>query len=182
MAHNNTPHFRKHLLALAACAALLPQGSWALDLASGPPGTKEPYVAPNIVISIDDSGSMQYRLDRENQSGASNTQVPNADGSWPVSARRINVLKYALIGNGGSGGVLRDTALLPDSKVRISWQAMWNNGKASGADSVDSTSMNTNSMRVLNNSHRNNLISFVNGLSAVNGTPWSVTPSISVMP
>ncbi|WP_394680262.1 pilus assembly protein [uncultured Comamonas sp.] len=171
MAYNNTPQFRKHLLALAACAALAPHSSWALELASGPPGTKEPYVAPNIIISIDDSGSMQYRLDRENQTGASNTQVPNADGSWPVSARRINVLKYALIGNGGSGGVLRDTSLLPDGKVRMSWQAMWNNGNASGADSVDSTTMKTNSMRVLNTSHRDNLISFINGLSAVNGTP-----------
>jgi len=171
VAYITPPHFRKNLLAMAACTALASQSSWALELASGPPGTKEPYVAPNIIISIDDSGSMQYRLDAESERGASNTKVPNADGSWPDSARRINVLKYALIGNSGTGGVLRDTALLPDSKVRISWQAMWNNGNASGAGSVDSASMNTNSMRVLNTSHRNNLISFVNGISAVNGTP-----------
>ena len=171
MIRNTTPHFRKTLLALAASAALAPHGAWALDLATAPPGTKEPYVTPNVIISVDDSGSMGYRLDSEGSNNVSNTSVPNADGSWPVNAKRINVLKYALIGNNGAGGVFRDTTLLPDGKIRLAWQAMWNNGKASGAGSVNSASMNTNSMRPLEATHRANFVSFVNGLVANNGTP-----------
>ncbi|MBU5894635.1 hypothetical protein JVW19_21940, partial [Vibrio cholerae O1] len=64
--------FRRTLLSLAAAAALLPQGAMALDLSQSPPGTKEPYVSPNVIISIDDSGSMNFRLDSESTSGASN--------------------------------------------------------------------------------------------------------------
>ena len=41
----------------------------------GSPGTKEPYVAPNVIISIDDSGSMNFRLDMESASGASSQSV-----------------------------------------------------------------------------------------------------------
>ena len=170
MPRTAAPRFRKNLLALAASAALAPGGAWALDLAESPPGTVEPYVRPNVIISIDDSGSMAFRLDSE-ASTSNNQAVPNADGSWPNSAKRINVLKYALIGNGGVGGVMRDTTLLPDNKIRLAWQAMHNNGGASGASNVDSASMNTNSMRALNTTHRNNFISFINGLVPNNGTP-----------
>ncbi len=177
MPRNTPPHFRKTLLALAASATLAPCGAWALDLAQSPPGSTEPYVRPNVIISIDDSGSMNFCLNKESTSNcvgytdAQNNKVPNPDGTWPLTSRRINVLKYALIGNGGVGGVIRDTTLLPDKKIRLSWQAMHNNAGASGADSVDSNSMNTNSMRVLDNTHRNNFISFIDGLSPLNGTP-----------
>ena len=47
-------HFQKTLIALAACAALAPHSGWALDFAQSPPGTVEPYVAPNVIISVDD--------------------------------------------------------------------------------------------------------------------------------
>lgn len=171
MPRNTPTRFRKTLLALAASAALAPCSAWALDLAQSPPGSTEPYVRPNVIISIDDSGSMNYRLNAESSYGATNNKVPNADGTWPLTSRRINVLKYALIGDGGVGGVIRDTAVLPDKKIRLSWQAMHNNGNAPGASSVNSTSMNTNSMRVLDNTHRTNFISFINGLVPSGGTP-----------
>lgn len=171
MPRSTPPRFRKTLLALAASAALAPLSAWALDLAEAPPGTVEPYVRPNVIISVDDSGSMDFRLDRENATGATNNTTPNADGTWPVTSRRVNVLKYALIGSGGVGGVIRDTSLLPDKKIRLSWQVMHNNANASGAGNVDSTTMKTNSMRVLNNTHRNNFISFINGLDPGDGTP-----------
>ncbi|OWG17131.1 hypothetical protein KDK82_0597 [Delftia sp. K82] len=173
------PHqlFSRTLLSCAAATALLPQGAWALDLAQSPPGTKEPYVAPNVIISIDDSGSMNFRLDTESASGASSQTEPNSDGTWPMTSRRVNVLKYALVGKNGSGGIFRDTTLLPDKKIRLAWQGMWNNGNSSNADNVDSADsrgavqMNTNSMRPLQSTHRANFISFISNLNPGGGTP-----------
>lgn len=170
MIRNTTPHFRKTLLALAASAALAPHGAWALDLATAPPGTKEPYVTPNVIISVDDSGSMNFRLDRESATGATDNVTPT-NGSWLSTDRRMNVLKYALIGNNGTGGVFRDTTLLPEGKIRLAWQVLHNNGNAPSAKSVDSSNMNTNSMRPLDTTHRSNFISFVNSLSPNGGTP-----------
>lgn len=170
MLYAAAPNFKKRLIALAASAAFTSTGVWALDLSTAPPGTIEPYVAPNVIISVDDSGSMAFRVDSE-ASTTNNQTTPNPDGTWPGSAKRINVLKHALIGSGGSGGVFRDTTLLPDKKVRLAWQVMWNNGGAPDADSVNSSTMKTNSMRPLGSTHRNNFISFVNSLKPENGTP-----------
>ena len=58
------PRGRQRLIALAPAAALTPQFSWALTLVESARGSQQPYVAPNVIISVDDSGSMGYRLDR----------------------------------------------------------------------------------------------------------------------
>lgn len=159
------PRFRKTLLALAASAALAPHGaSWALDLAQSPPGSVEPYVAPNVIITIDDSGSMNWQI-TNTTTGSSSITTPNADGSWDPRAKRINVLRYVL------QQVFSDTTLLPDKKIRLSWQVMWNNGNAPDARNVDSISMKTNSMRPLQGTHRTNFLNFAKGLAAGNGTP-----------
>ena len=52
------PRFRKSLLAMAASAALAPYGAWALDLAQEPPLPKiiPSFVAPNVIISLDEIG------------------------------------------------------------------------------------------------------------------------------
>ena len=197
MSNNKVPYFRKHFIAAAASAALLPNGAWAIDLVQAPPGTTEPYVSPNVIVSIDDSGSMDYCLNAESSSkcislgnnkwqGATDNLVPDANGNWPVTSRRINVLKYALAGNNGTGGVLRDTTLLSDNKIRFAWQAMWNNGNApgvggqktsgnvvskAGANSVNSGTVGVNSMKPLDATHRSNFINFVGSLDAKNGTP-----------
>lgn len=164
------PAFKKHIVALAVIAAFASTTAWSLDLSTAPPGTIEPYVAPNVIISVDDSGSMAFRVDSE-ASTSNNQTVPNADGSWPGSAKRINVLKHALVGSGGTGGIIRDTTLLPDKKIRLAWQVMWNNGNAPDASSVNSSTMKTNSMRPLETAHRNNFISFINSLYPNQGTP-----------
>ena len=59
------PRFHKKLLCIAIGAALAPHGVWAVDLVQAPPGTVQPYVTPNVIISVDDSGSMNFRLDYE---------------------------------------------------------------------------------------------------------------------
>lgn len=166
---NTPPRFRKTLLALAVGAAMMPH-AWALDLTQGPPGTKEPYVAPNVIVSIDDSGSMDWQINNTS-SGLASITAPNASGVWDTRAKRINVLKYAL------KQVFTDTDLLPDKKIRIAWQAMWNNGGAPDAANVNSTSMKTNSMRSLQGgitatgTQRKNFLDFVDSLTAKNGTP-----------
>lgn len=163
--------FRKSLIALAAGGAVLaPCGVLALDLAESPPGTVEPYVRPNVIVSIDDSGSMAFRLDRED-STSNNQTTPDMDGTWPMSAKRINVLKYTLDSIFNPLHPLYDASLLPDKKIRLSWQVMHNNGNAPDALSVDSGSLNTNSMKVLQTTHRTNFLNFVGGLKANNGTP-----------
>ena len=168
---HNRANFKKTLIALAVGAALTPHSAWALDFAQSPPGTVEPYVAPNVIISVDDSGSMNFCLNKESASdcigstNANDNTTPNADGTWPLNSRRINVLKYSL------KKVFNDTTLLPDGKIRLAWQVLHNNGGSSGAKSVDSDSMNTNSMRPVAGSHRTNFISFVNNLDPGSGTP-----------
>lgn len=170
MPRTAAPHFRKNLLALAASAALTPCGVWALDLAESPPGTVEPYVRPNVIISVDDSGSMDWQV-TNSSTGSSTITQPNADGSWPTNAKRINILKYALKSVFDTTHPKYDPSLMPDKKVRIAWQTMWNNGGAPDAKNVNSTTMKTNSMRILQGSHRTNFLNFVNSLKASNGTP-----------
>lgn len=110
--------FRKSSLSVAVSACLLSFGASAIDLAQSPPGTVEPYVRPNVIISIDDSGSMGYRLDKESSTSSRRT-TPNADGSWPVDTKRINVLKYALNSIFDPTHSKYDSGLLPDGKIRL---------------------------------------------------------------
>ncbi|MEZ5629796.1 MAG: PilC/PilY family type IV pilus protein [Burkholderiaceae bacterium] len=164
MSHNTPSRFRRTVLAVAASATVAPFSAHALDLAQAPPGTVEPYVAPNVIISVDDSGSMDWQI-TNTSTGSSTIIAPNADGSWDTRAKRINILKYTL------KQVFNDTTLLPDKKIRVAWQSMWNNGGSPGAASVDSTTMNQNSMRVLQGNQRTNFLSFVDSLKPKNGTP-----------
>ena len=153
MPHHHMPNrlrCRKSLLALAAGAALLPSGAWALDLAQSPPASVKPYVAPNVIISVDDSGSMGWPV------GGSGPRRNDA---------RMNVLKDAL------RSTFSDHSLLPDGQIRLAWQAMWNNGRSPGAGNVNQPGMAENSMRPLESTHRTNFLDFVNRLRPSGGTP-----------
>ena len=154
MPHHRMPNrlrCRKSLLALAAGAALLPSGAWAeLDLAQSPPASVKPYVAPNVIISVDDSGSMGWPV------GGSGPRRNDA---------RMNVLKDAL------RSTFSDQSLLPDGQIRLAWQAMWNNGGSRGAGNVNQPGMAENSMRPLESTHRTNFLDFVNRLHPSGGTP-----------
>lgn len=162
----------RHSIALAAVAALTSTGALALDLAQSPPGKLNPYVAPNVIITIDDSGSMKYRLNSQTN-GSSSTGAgytyPKNDGTWYDNAQRINVLKYTV------KKVFENKTLLPNYKegrsIRLAWQAMHNNGGAPGANNIDSTDMQVNSMRHLTQAHRDNFINFIDSLKPSNGTP-----------
>lgn len=193
--HTSSP---KKLLSIAIGAALTPAASWALPLVQEPPlpTSKSAFVAPNVIISLDDSGSMNYCLtnseaheDNSNLDsvekrskkcwiGRTNNQdiianiteeVEPKNGVWPKTARRINVLKYAL------GKVINDKELIPDNKIRISWQTM-----NDSPNSLDAKSIKTNSMRPIDQSigsgkskttHRENFIKFTNSITPGGGTP-----------
>lgn len=171
--------FQKNLMtiaiaiAIAIGAALTP--AWALEMVQEPPlpTSKSAFVAPNVIISIDDSGSMDWgvktTVDGSSKTGKGYTE-PKDDGTWASDAKRINVLKYAL------KTVFNNKELIPENKIRIAWQAMHNNGGSSGAGNVNSSSMNTNSMRPIDGTvgtttHRANFLNFVTNLKANNGTP-----------
>lgn len=155
MPHTKYLPFRRSLLAIAIGAALTPSATWALDLVQEPPlpTSKSAFVAPNVIISIDDSGSMNWAT------------------SSTDSRPRLTVLKNAL------RTVFNDRELIPENKIRIAWQVMHNNGGSPHAKSVNSSSMNTNSMRPIDAvvspgvTHRDNFLDFVNNLRAVGGTP-----------
>lgn len=152
----NRTHFKKNLIAMAVGAALAPHASWALDFAQSPPGTKEPYVAPNIIISLDDSTSM------------------NAKDMIGNTKTRTQVLKESLI------EVFSDTSLLPDGKIRFAWQTMGNCTKVGGvawapnlnaAAATATTATNKNVMRKLDTTHRSNFLSYMNNYTACTNTP-----------
>lgn len=168
--------FQKHLLAIAVGAALTP--AWALELVQEPPlpTSKSAFVAPNVIISVDDSGSMNFGVktgsDGSTATGPGYTE-PDSNGKWKDDARRVKVLQYAL------NKVFKDKELIPENKLRIAWQSM-NNGTQKN---VNAAGMVTQSMRPIdavvgtNKVHRDNFLAFVNGLAPNSGTPLHRLPS-----
>ena len=167
--------FRKNLLALSIGAALTP--SWALELVQEPPlpTSKSAFVAPNVIISVDDSGSMNFGVKTDgtvpNNTGPGYSE-PDSNGKWKDDARRVKVLQYAL------KEVFKNKELIPENKLRIAWQSM-NNGTQKN---VNAAGLKINSMRPIDaivdgNVHRANFLSFINGLSPGGGTPLHRLPS-----
>ena len=157
MPRTAAPHFRKHLIALAASAALAPYSAWALDLAESPPGTVEPYVRPNVILSLDDSTSM-------------NAGMYSAGGTY--LGTRTQVLINAVT------DTFSDTALLPDGKIRLAWQTMNDcvsvGGSQAGtllttADASSATKKNV--MRKYEGAHRSFFMNFMANYYACGFTP-----------
>jgi len=144
--------FRKSPLAALLATALLPASALALELSQSPPGTQSSYVAPNVIMSLDDSGSM------------------NGNDMWVGGRRktRVQVLKDAV------QEVFNDKDLLPDGKIRLAWQTMGNCNNAGSRLVANSTGRNA--MRVLDAHHRNN---FLNDMRKLGTCAW--TPTHGVM-
>ena len=151
------PRYRKHLIALAASAALAPCNTWALDLAESPPGTVEPYVRPNVILSLDDSTSM-------------NAAMFATDGT--SLGTRTKVLVDAV------KDTFSDTSLLPDGKIRLAWQTMNNcvsvDGVKAGTllaapDAASGTKHNV--MRKYEGSHRSLFMKFMTSYNSCGFTP-----------
>ena len=116
MPRTPAPRFRKTLMAVAAGAALVPYSAWALDLAQAPPGTVEPYVRPNVILSLDDSGSM---------------------GSWMWGKYGMFLGTRAQVLRNAVKETFSDATLLPDKKIRLAWQTLnnctWLDGAKAGS-------------------------------------------------
>ncbi|WP_458329478.1 pilus assembly protein [Ottowia flava] len=136
-----------------------------MTLTTAPPGTITPYVAPNVILSLDDSGSMS-----DGSSG-----MYSANGTY--LGKRYEVLKNAVT------EVFNDTTLLPEGKIRLAWQTMNDKTKVGGQQwvtqlstaaasaSTSATTVNRNLMRPLSGAHRTNFLTFMNNFTASGNTP-----------
>ena len=166
MPRNLSPRFRKTLLALAAGAVLTPHGgAWALELATAPPGTVVPYVAPNVILSLDDSTSMDAK-----DMVLKDPTKPYNESSNPYTKTRVQVLQEAL------QTVFNDNVLLPDEKLRLAWQSL---GNCTSVDGLSFQTLGTgaaattaaNTMRVLDKNHRTNFINYAKNYTTCSSTP-----------
>lgn len=115
-----------------------------LTLMQAPQSNAGRQPAPNVIISVDDSGSMGWYVDR-NQSA-------------PEPEQRMTYLKEAL-------KVAFSDANIPDGRIRLAWQAMWKPGYQNISPG------DTNSMRLFTGAHRDNFNNFVNNLKPDSCTP-----------
>ena len=162
-------HLRPTLLALAACAALSPHAAWALDLMQAPPGTVQPYVAPNVILSLDDSTSMKAK-----DMVLKDPTKPYHSQNNPYTKTRVQVLKDAL------KEVFEDKDLIPDGKMRLAWQTLGDCTKVDnkkwapplGTTAATVTGVNNpNVMRVLEGTHRDNFLKYAANFTSCTSTP-----------
>ena len=157
MPRTPAPRFRKTLMAVAAGAALVPYSAWALDLAQAPPGTVEPYVRPNVILSLDDSGSM---------------------GSWMWGKYGMFLGTRAQVLRNAVKETFSDATLLPDKKIRLAWQTLnnctWLDGAKAGslltAADAESTGKK-NLMRSFEGTHRETFLKYMDAYSVCGSTP-----------
>lgn len=150
-------HFKVSCVGAACLTALaVAQPSYAtpLDLSQVPAGNGGISPAPNVIVTVDDSGSMDWDLLTDNTTSI-------------VANKKITLLKASLKAEFGDGTA--NSGRIPDKRIRLAWQAMHNNGGAPGAGSL--TAGATNSMRSFEGTHRANFNTFVDSLTAYNGTP-----------
>lgn len=144
---NKNAIFKKTILCTLIGSMCAPYAAFAapLDLSQLPPGLVAIPPTPNVILTVDDSGSMGDPI--------------NGNGT-PI---KMTQLKAAL------ADVFNDKLLLPDGKIRLAWHSMWNNGGSPGAGTI--TAGAVNSMKTLNDTHRTNFLTFASKLTASNGTP-----------
>jgi type IV pilus assembly protein PilY1 len=104
-----------HILAALAGVATPGLVFAQLSFSQSPPLAAQDEVKPDIILSIDDSGSMQQNQDV--------TEIINGN---PQMVTRIQALKDALLGNNGiSSPFAAGSPYL--GKFRLAFEAMWNN-------------------------------------------------------
>lgn len=126
-----------------------------LILAQQPAGNGGREPAPNVIISVDDSGSMEQ----------------DAKGIYPgykgfIAPTKMTSLKSALISQFGNPTATPPTkGKVEDKRIRLAWQAMWLNG----ANTITLGSIN--SIKSFEGQHRINFNNFINSLEPDANTP-----------
>lgn len=146
-------------VAIACCLALVTSGgalAAPLALSQIPAGNGSRQPAPNVIISVDDSGSMAWDV--------------ITDSATITNGKKIDLLKQSLKAQFGDG--TSNSGKVPDGRIRLAWQSMWDNGSSisnTGAKSIKLGALN--SIKPFSGTHRTNFNAFVNSLTASNGTP-----------
>lgn len=181
-------HFLQSPVACASiiCASVLvpSQAIAQLNLMREPSNARVTEPAPNILLSLDDSGSMGWDLEgcatrdwrvdvygEFNEAGAVN--CPGRGNNNRPS--RMTILRNALLdtfGNPTTGS----KGIIPDNRIRLAWQSMWDNGRASRPSYLQNwqdsiAAGQPNSIRPFSGNHRDNFHFFVTSLTPVYGTP-----------
>ncbi len=152
--------FKRSTLDLACCAMLSWMGAATaapLSFTQVPAGTGGMEPAPNVIITVDDSGSMDWDVDTDQS-----TSNP--------AKKKMTLLKNALKTQFGDG--TSNSGLIPDGRIRLAWQAMHDNGNFianNGAKNI--IPGKKNSMKSFAGTHRVDFNAFVDSLKTGNGTP-----------
>lgn len=144
-------------LALLLAAIAAPASPWAaqMSFAQYPAGTAYKAPIPNVILSVDTSGSMAYcDINGVQYTGSSTCNKSNAD------IRRITYLKQGL-----QSTLINTTKY--DEQFRLSWQSF-------ACDDIPSNSGNCgnkNAMAKFSGTHKANFQDWVSKLSATGSTP-----------
>jgi len=149
-------HPRRTALAILISAIGSPATTWAApaDLVQYPAGTAYKAPIPNVILSVDTSGSMAYC----DVDGAA-TSAKNCG----TATDRITYVKNGL------KTLLIDSAKY-DGQFRLAWQSFACNGIPSNSGSCG----NKNAMAKFTGTHRTNFGTWVNALTATGSTPSPV--------
>ncbi len=144
--------------------------------------------APNVIISVDDSGSMNWDLrgcaaaDWDTQTSPRVYHISNAI-NCPHYLNNPNPSRIALLRNslfstfGNPSSTPPNPGLLADGSIRLAWQALHDNGNSlpdQGARHL--TPGAVNAIRPFTGQHRQNFHHFVERLK-----PFNITPSHLLM-
>lgn len=182
--------FTRGLRALSAGLGLLctlPSFAAPLSFMQMPAGSSAREPAPNVIITVDDSGSMGWdvngcptplfdpryggTLDPARPPGAPACPAANVN----PNPARITALRNALVNTFGDPAA-GTNGIIPDDRIRLGWQVMWDNGAALrpiGQQNAQNTLVAgaVNSVKRFTGTHRTNFNNFINSLTAWNGTP-----------
>ena len=186
----NTPapfpqRFRLHALSAAVMLGLVSTAHAQLNLLREPANARVTEPAPNIILSLDDSGSMGWDLEgcptpdmRVDLYGTNFTEGGRGGCPWYASnpsPSRTRILRDALIdtfGNPSTG----NKGIIEDNRIRLAWQTMWDNARTSRPghlqnwqDRIDPGQ--PNALKPFSGAHRQNFHDFVRTLSGAYGTP-----------
>jgi len=132
-----------------------------LSLAQIPAGSAVKEPVPNVIITVDDSGSM------DESTGRCLSYLWIICLKWE---KKIDALKSSLISQFGNANASPPTkGRIPDDSIRLAWQAMHNNGNAPDASQLQQGK--TNSIGYFSGQHRKDFSTFVSSLAADGDTP-----------